>query len=139
MSQNGQFNPSHSDLISAISNFNKKDNQQTQRVHQASSMSLLNLNFGDCSNLMNLNGYFLPNNCLNKSDINLNVVGSNDFLYVSGESETTSKSSPLQSTHEISSPESLSNNFKTSVNNSQNQLKISPSIFESEDNLTQGN
>ena len=133
MSEN-QFIPINSDLISAISNFNSNaDLQQPQQQQKIEPVSqLLNMNLEGTNNMMNLNldGYFLPNNYATKtSNLNLNVLSSNDLLYGDGSTATS---------NEISSPDSSSNSRINRFNpqpHYKHQHKISPSLFESEDNL----
>ncbi len=83
---------------------------------------------------LNLNGSFLPISYVNKSHLNLNDPG-NEFLYGGG--STTTRSSPMQSLCEVSSPTS-SGNSKTSKQVSlprMNRNEISPSMFETEDHF----
>jgi hypothetical protein len=74
--------------------------------------------FGSMMNL-NLNGFFLPNNCSQTSGSNrLNLVsrGSGDILATYPNESITTRSSPMQSFCEISSPNSSNNSKNLHLN-----------------------
>ncbi len=143
MSENQVTQANNTHLMSTQSNSTNpiSFNNTAASENNSPPMSLFQhkqMNFDNTSSTMNLNlnGFFLPNNCANKSHLNLNELNNgNEFLYGGG--STTTRSSPLQSLCEVSSPASSGNSktYKHTVQPNLHQNKISPSMFENEDNL----
>lgn len=117
-------------LTAQTQSFNLK--KEEQQINLNGSFQSLPINQDNNSNLMNLNmnGYFLSNstNALNKPNIDsLDMFANSDFLH-GGCDSTTTKSSPLHSFHEVSSPDS-----HNSKSNKQ-QFCTKQKLFESQEN-----